>query len=379
MFAIALTYWAITPVAPAIAADLHLGPGQFGLAVGAALLVAGLLQIPLGVAADRFGRARFLCLGAATLVASVLLCAHSRWVPEFVASQLLLGASSPMVAASATAIVSEAFSVERRTRALGLLQAAVNLGQLTGLVAAGTLAALFGWRTAILALVAVPALLLWPAFRVPEPPRRAPTRSPAGEVLLALKFIVAPSQAPLTAVAALSMSTGIGALYLLPFVARAQGLGPQATGLLLVPFMIGAVLGAPSVGALADRIGFLPPLVGSLLVAAGSLAAFALAGSVLPAGAVCFGLAGAGTSAASTLVLSSFAGRLGRRRSAGMGAGLGGIRLAQQGLASLAPALAGFVFAARGPAPAFGALAGGLLVAVALALAGTLRPSRTGT
>jgi predicted MFS family arabinose efflux permease len=205
---------------------------------------------------------------------------------------------------------------------------------------------------------------------MPEPPRQSPTGSVRGGSLAALRFLAIPAATALALVAAVDLGSGFTASYLLPFIAHVHGYGETATSLLLLPAVVGSVVGAPLVGRWADRAGNRVPLLVSLGVASASLAAFGVLGFSVPAVIVCFALASAGVSSVLSITaagVAEIAGSLG----VGTGAALGGLRVGQQLGPALGPALGGAVYVQAGAPAAYLGLAAALLLVGAAGLPAT--------
>ncbi len=368
-----LAFSGLTPLFPEVARDLGLGVDSLGLYFSVSAGVAAVLQIPVGVLADRFGRRPVLAAGLLFMTAGQLL----RWQASspliFGAGQFAIGACSPLIVAAGFAAVADAYARAGRAEAMGIVSAAISLGQVTGFLVAGLVAQFVGWRGFSLGVAVLPLFLLLPTLTMPEPPRHGADVALGRALLRALRFLAQPRAAGLALVAALALGAGFSAGYLLPFVARGFGYGQAATSLLLIPYVLGSVVGSPLVGRGADRAGITGLLVACLATGALALAAFGLLPFSLPAVPVCFVLIGGGSGAALSLASTAIV-QVAGRSGAGSGAALGGLRVGQQLGPALGPALAGVTFAHAGKAPAFLLLAALLVTAAAVALPATRLP-----
>jgi predicted MFS family arabinose efflux permease len=184
-----------------------------------------------------------------------------------------------------------------------------------------------------------------------------------------------PGPASLLAIATLVLSAGVCATYLLPFANRSQGVGSATTSVLLLPYIAGAVLGAPVVGRVADRVGAFRPFLALIVLGGAATTAFALLGPSPAAITGCYivigATVGAGLSLASVQIVQMAA-----RAGAGSGAALGGLRVGQNLGPAFGPALGGLIYVRAGLEPAFLAAAAAMLIAFLVAL--TLRsPARS--
>ena len=139
-------------------------PARVGLAMGIYGLTQGLLQIPFGMASDRFGRKRVIIIGLLVFAAGSLLAAMATSLNGLIVGRSLQGAGA--VSAAVTALLADQTRDEVRTKAMALVGASIGLMFALSLVLAPLLAAAVGlaglfWLTAVLALAGVAVVLWW--------------------------------------------------------------------------------------------------------------------------------------------------------------------------------------------------------------------------
>ena len=123
------------------------------------LAVYAALQVPVGVALDRFGSRRMILAGAVTMAAGQLVLALATDVPTALAARVLVGAGDAMTFISVLRVVSIWFAgrtVPMITQLTGIL------GQLGSIVAAYPLVALLhgtSWQTTFLGAAATGLLV----------------------------------------------------------------------------------------------------------------------------------------------------------------------------------------------------------------------------
>ncbi|MCA9969672.1 MAG: MFS transporter [Anaerolineales bacterium] len=168
-------------IAPDLAAELHLGAAQLGLMTSLFYAAFAAVQIPLGVALDRYG-ARLATPGLMlAAVAGSLLFAAAPGFGALAAGRALIGAGMAGVLMGSLKIFSRWFPAGRYATVSGLL---VGLGSLGALAAATPLAWLnqvMGWRGvfgigAAATAVSAAAILLF--SRNAPPDARAETAAP---------------------------------------------------------------------------------------------------------------------------------------------------------------------------------------------------------
>jgi len=149
----------LLPVFAVAAHGLHGGdnPARVGLALGMYGLTQACMQIPLGLASDRWGRRPVVLAGLALFVAGSVLCALTDDVLWVTVGRGIQGAGA--ISAAVTAWLADATRPEVRTRAMAMVGGAIGLSFAASLVLApllvgwGGLAGLF-WTMACLGAVA---------------------------------------------------------------------------------------------------------------------------------------------------------------------------------------------------------------------------------
>jgi MFS family permease len=144
-------------------------PSLVGLAMGIYGLTQGVLQIPFGLASDRFGRKRVIIIGLLVFAAGSFVAAMAGSLQALIIGRSLQGAGA--VSAAVTALLADQTRDEVRTKAMALVGASIGLMFALSLVAAPLLAARIGLGglftvTGALALACIAVVLWWTP---PEP------------------------------------------------------------------------------------------------------------------------------------------------------------------------------------------------------------------
>jgi MFS family permease len=223
------------------------------------LAVYAALQVPVGVALDRFGSKRMILAGAVTMAAGQLVLALATDVPTAIVARVLVGAGDAMTFISVLRVIGLWFpgrTVPLITQLTGIL------GQLGSIAAAYPLVALLhgtSWRTTFLGAAAtglVVGVLVLVALRdapsgtVPTPPagltdlRRSLTdtwREPGTRIGLYTHLVTQFS------------GTVFALLWGYPFLVVGEGRSPAtAAGLLTLLVIVGMGVG-PLLGRLCGR------------------------------------------------------------------------------------------------------------------------------
>lgn len=151
-------------------------PALLGLAMGIYGLTQGLLQLPFGMASDRFGRKRVIVIGLLIFAAGSFVAAAATDLQGLLIGRSLQGAGA--VSAAVTALLADLTRDEVRTKAMALVGASIGLMFAVSLVLAPLLAAAVGLAglftiTGVLALLGV-AVIVWGAPAAPPMQKGAP-------------------------------------------------------------------------------------------------------------------------------------------------------------------------------------------------------------
>ncbi len=308
--------------------DLGASAEQLQWTVTAYGLVFAVLLMTGAALGDRFGRRRVFMLGLGLFAAASAACALAPGIEWLVAARAVQGAGAALVMPLAVALLTASVPAGRRGRTLGTFEALTGIATIAGPPVGGLMAQAFGWQWIFwinvpIALVVIPLVarhvqesrgtdtaldlrglvlvtggvfgLVWGLVRGnPAGWDSASVIVPlvAGAGLLAA-FVAWELRAdqpmlPMGLFRKRAFSAGtvasvflFAALYgsvffLAQFMNTGLGHGPLAAGLLLVPWTATTIFASPLAGALADRVGNRPLLVGGLAVNAVGLGWLAL-------------------------------------------------------------------------------------------------------
>lgn len=143
-------------------------PFLVGLALGIYGLTQALLQIPYGMASDRFGRKPVIALGLVVYAVGSVLAAVSDSILGVILGRALQGAGA--ISAAAIAAIADLTREDQRTKAMAVVGVTIGASFIVSLTAGPLLANLVGvsgifWLTAAMAVGGVALLFLW----VPNP------------------------------------------------------------------------------------------------------------------------------------------------------------------------------------------------------------------
>jgi EmrB/QacA subfamily drug resistance transporter len=321
-FMISLDSQVVTLALATIRRDLGASLGELEWIVNAYILSFAVLLLAGAALGDRYGRRRMFVAGLGLFAAASATCAAAPGASWLVAARALQGAGGALVMPLAMALLGAAFPRETRGRALGIFMGVTGLALIAGPVVGGAIAAGLAWQWIFwlnlpLAMILIPLVLA----RVPESFGRDTAldipgvalvtaavlglvwglmlRHPgalAGGAALLVAFVAWELRArepmvPMRLFASRAFAAGntsgflmFGSLYgalffMAQFLQTAQGHGPLAAGLRLLPWTATLFVVAPLAGALVNRVGERTLIAGGLGLQAAGLAWLALIAS----------------------------------------------------------------------------------------------------
>lgn len=155
--------------------DLGLSDGQLGWIGTAYVLVFSLASLPLALLGDLRSRRGVIAGGIALWSVGTALSGLAPGFMTLLVCRALVGFGGAAAAAAAASLVADFFDGPRRAFAMGILMAGLAVGGVLGILIAGQLDALYGWRVALLALGLPGFGLAAAVIRLKDPTRPLPT------------------------------------------------------------------------------------------------------------------------------------------------------------------------------------------------------------
>ena len=138
-------------------------PASIGMAMGVYGLTQAVLQLPLGMASDRWGRKRLIALGLLVFAVGSVIAAMATTIYGLLWGRAIQGAGA--VSAAVTALLADQTRDVVRTKAMAMIGASIGLVFSLALIVSPLLAGWMGlsgmfWLVAVLALLAVVAIFV---------------------------------------------------------------------------------------------------------------------------------------------------------------------------------------------------------------------------
>jgi DHA1 family multidrug resistance protein-like MFS transporter len=336
-----------------------------GLVVAAGPVTQAFFSPIWGAVGDRFGRTAMVLRALGTSAFTCAVAAFVPSVPWLIAARSLAGAGSG-VGASATAIVADSSPVSRMAMSLGMMGAAVSLGQVAGPIAGGAIATVLPVRWLFLVGGIFLAFSVVPVVLLAREPPRSRARGDTPGLRQALRAAPGGTRGALLALSLAMGLTFLGAtgaqqLLVLRMIELEAGSPGLAIGIALSVFGLATAAASLLCSTLVGRIGYRR---GAALAAV--ILAFAIGGCAVAPGVPALLAAAAGAGAGFGLLTPALNSMLGFEAPADIKATIFGFAASAQTFGyGAGPLLGGAVAAVSGLGFGFGALA---LVAMAAGL-----------
>jgi MFS family permease len=273
-------------IAPDIAAEMNIPARDIGMLSSVFFFAFAAVQLPLGVALDRFGPKRCILVCSAVVVASALMFAAGRTPGELVAARIVMGAGTSCYLIAPLALYTRRFSADRFAMLAGLHMGIGTLGTLLATAPLAFAVAAISWRASFVAVAAVMGVVgILIALVVREPSATAPApRETLHESILGIRAAMrVPSVARLFVMQMATYSSFVifVGLWGGPYLTHVYGYDLTARGSLLLVPAIAQIVGLTLYGW-TDRVfgSYRVPVVLGALVTAALLLGLAVAGTL---------------------------------------------------------------------------------------------------
>jgi MFS family permease len=139
--------------------ELGLTDTQCGMAQTIFILGMALFSFPVAYLVDRWSRSRTIGIMALLWSIFTFLTGFAKNFTSLIIPRSLVGVGESGFTAGGVAMVSAAYTPEKRARMLGIFNIGIPLGAATGMIAGGAISAALGWRWAFY-IFAIPGIIL---------------------------------------------------------------------------------------------------------------------------------------------------------------------------------------------------------------------------
>jgi MFS transporter, DHA1 family, inner membrane transport protein len=257
-----MDFMIMMPLGPQLMQLFSITPQQFGWAVSAYSITAGVSGFAAAFFVDKYDRKKVLLFAYVGFVLGTFSCALAPTYALLVAARVLAGLFGGMIGAQVLSIVGDAIEYERRAQAMGIVMTSFSLASVLGVPAGLWLSNHLSWHAPFLAIGGLGVLIVGllavflPDFRGHLAQATTTPRNP-------LHVLTDIAQSPRQR-QALTLSTVLmlGHFAIIPFIAPSlvANAGFDQQNLFLI-YLVGGLLTiftSPQVGKLADQRGKFP-------------------------------------------------------------------------------------------------------------------------
>lgn len=180
----------VMPVLAIVAVDLvDFSPLMLGLVIGGYGLTQALLQIPMGILSDKFGRKPIIVAGLTVFAIGSIIAALADSMVMLLVGRILQGMGA--IAGAVMALAADSSRPEQRTKVMAIIGISIGMSFYIAILLGPAIANDWGlagvfWATSMMAIVAI----LLVVFVVPVPTHNAPSHEtiPQADELKSLVF-----------------------------------------------------------------------------------------------------------------------------------------------------------------------------------------------
>ncbi len=243
-------------IAPELMRDLSLSPEAAGGLTGIFFAVFAAMQIPAGIALDRFGARRVMIAMAGFAVAGCLVFAAAEGMAGLSIGRALMGIGCSVMLMGPYVIYARAFPSARFAQVASIQLGVGGIGAILATAPLAVLAATFGWRWVFVGAAVVTVLFAVATAIVTAPvPVTRRSHSLSGDLKGVVAVFRLPRMGYLLPLVAVGYGTYAAVLTLWggPYFADVYGLDPAARGGVLMIIAVANIVGFFLYGPL-DRL-----------------------------------------------------------------------------------------------------------------------------
>jgi len=267
-FVVMADNWVVSPILPAISANLNVDPVRAGITITAYMIPFGVFQLIFGPLADRYGKRQVISMAMLVFTVATGLCALAFSLTDLVLYRALTGAFAASVMPVSLALIADIFPMAERQSAIGTFMGISFLGQGLSMAIGGSIAYFVSWRGvfgayAVLAVIST-ILLFTTGKQIPS------SKNPQSEMLAPYGRLLGQTASLSTYLVVLFEGIFIvGSFsYLGAYISAIYRYNYLTIGLIMTGFGLAAVIAGRLSGKLAAAFGRKVVLLAGLVAAA---------------------------------------------------------------------------------------------------------------
>lgn len=158
-FTVVLDFMVMSPLGDLLMKSMKLSTNEFGYAVMAYGISAGVSGLLTAGFADSFDRKKLLLFFYIGFIVGTLFCGLAPSYPFLIAARIFTGIFGGVIGSISMAIVADLFSFQQRGRVMGFMQMGFGASQVLGIPISLAIANRLGWQAPFFMIVGLAALI----------------------------------------------------------------------------------------------------------------------------------------------------------------------------------------------------------------------------
>lgn len=158
-FSVILDFMVMSPLGDMLMKSMDLKPSQFGVAVSAYAISAGVSGLLTAGFADRYDRKKLLLFFYAGFVVGTVLCSAANTYWLLLAARIITGLFGGVIGSISMAIITDLFDIHHRGRVMGFAQMGLGASQVLGIPVSLYVANHWGWQSPFLMVAGLSILI----------------------------------------------------------------------------------------------------------------------------------------------------------------------------------------------------------------------------
>lgn len=146
-FSVILDFMVMSPLGDMLMKSMNLTTSQFGLAVSAYAISAGLSGLLTAGFADRYDRKKLFLFFYTGFIIGTFFCGLSQTYWQLIAARIFTGIFGGVIGSIAMAIITDLFDIHHRGRVMGFIQMGFGASQVLGIPISLYIANQWGWQS----------------------------------------------------------------------------------------------------------------------------------------------------------------------------------------------------------------------------------------
>lgn len=146
-FTVILDFMVMSPLGDMLMKSMNLQPKQFGVAVSAYAISAGISGLFTAGFADRFDRKKLLVFFYSGFIVGTFLCGLANTYAFLIGARIFTGIFGGVIGSISMAIITDLFDIHHRGRVMGFVQMGFGASQVLGIPISLYIANKWGWQS----------------------------------------------------------------------------------------------------------------------------------------------------------------------------------------------------------------------------------------